>query len=133
MTPDPHLGPFWFVRDRNGSVRLLAHATPLAAAEPYGDRLTASAGHYQVWLAWRRGRPQPPVPALASVIATDEYEEWPRGRIVFDIPTSRFVIDADRSLLTAPYLAAITAHFQLPPPVDAHPDPHYRSTRRLAG
>lgn len=131
MTPDPHLGPFWFIRDGNGSVRLLAHAISLATAEPYGDRLTAPAGPYELWTAWRRGRPQPPVPELAPIIATDEYADWPRGRIVFDIPTSRFVIYADRSLLTAPYLGAICAHFQLPPPVDARPDPHYCSTRRL--
>ena len=103
----------------------------LTADEPYGDRLTAPAGHYELWTAWRRGRPKPPVPELAPIIATDEYEDWPRGRIVFDIPTQRFVIYADRALLTAPYLGAICAHFQLPPPVDAHPDPHYRSTRRL--
>ncbi len=71
------------------------------------------------------------MPELAPVIATDEDADWPCDRIVFDIPTQRFVIDADRALLTAPYLAAIRAHFQIPPPVDAYPDPHYRSTRCL--
>ena len=42
----------------------------------------------------------------------------------------RVVIGADRALLTASDLAAITAHFQLPPPANAHPDPHYRRTHR---
>lgn len=49
MTPDPHLGPFWFVRDRNGNVRLLAHAIPLTAAESYSrsgiHHIVADAGY----------------------------------------------------------------------------------------
>lgn len=103
------LGPFWFIRNGSGVVRLLAHAIALADAEPYSDRLTCPRGYAELWTAWRRGRPKSPMPELAPVIATDEYEDWPRRRILFDRPTDHFIVYADRQRLTPPYLAAIRA------------------------
>ena len=42
---EPSLGIFWFVADEDGAAHLLPRACPLAAAEPYGERLTFPHGH----------------------------------------------------------------------------------------
>jgi hypothetical protein len=109
-----HLGIFWFVRNSHGQAQLLTVTCPLAAGEEYGDCLTSPAGHHKTWEDWRRGQPKPPLSALAPVIVSDEYEDWPRGRIVYERTADRFVIYADRQLLTAERLVQIRAHFHLP-------------------
>ncbi|MFL5281335.1 MAG: hypothetical protein ACJ8AW_10130 [Rhodopila sp.] len=101
----PSLGIFWAITGPDGRTRLLAHPCSLADAEPYGDNLTSPAAHYQTWEAWRRGRPKPPFALLAPIIARDEYEHWPRGRIVYEQPPKRFIIYADRKLLAPAWLA----------------------------
>ena len=129
----PHLGIFWFVRDCHGQPHVLTVTCALTAAEQYGDCLTCPAGHYLTWAAWRRGRPKPPLPALAPLIARNEYEAWPRGRIVYERPTDKFIIYADRQLLTARRVALIRNHFHLPPErTVARSDLHYRSTRSIS-
>ncbi len=70
---------------------------------------------------------------LPPVIAAFEYEEWPRGRIVYDTARVRFILYADAQILRRPtLLTAIYARFGLPTDgTDAKRDDHYRSTRRL--
>jgi hypothetical protein len=67
--------------------------------------LTCPHGHYEIWEQWRKntsnGRP-----GLDFLIATDEYEEWPRGRIVYSSPHDRFVLYADAQILSRPDLLA---------------------------
>ena len=129
----PHLGIFWAIADATGQPHLLAHLCPLPDAEPYGDCLTCLAGHHQVWERWRRGRPKPPLPQLAPLIARGEYEDWPRGRIVYECAPDRFVIYADHQLLTSLWLAQIIGHFHLPPKrTTARSDLHYRSKRAIS-
>jgi hypothetical protein len=45
----PHVGIFWLVQTPNGEAKLLAAGCPLDEAEPYGDCLTYSPGHYKIW------------------------------------------------------------------------------------
>jgi hypothetical protein len=96
-TDAPHLGIFWFVRDAYREVHLLAVSCPPTAADEYGDCLTSPAEHHKIWEGWRRGQPVPPVASLAPIIAAGEYEQWPRGRILFERPANRFVIYAGSS------------------------------------
>lgn len=128
----PSLGIFWAVTDPHGQTYLLAHPCALADGEPYGDCITSPAAHYETWKAWRRGRPQPPLALLESIILRDQYEHWPRGRIVYELTPDRFVVYADRQLLTPAWLAQITARFRLP--LDrtiARSDLHYSRTRAI--
>jgi hypothetical protein len=39
-------------------------------------------GHCETWELWRRDRTVDP--ALRAIVRSYEYEDWPRGRIVFD-------------------------------------------------
>jgi hypothetical protein len=64
-----------------------------------------------------------------AVIATSEYEEWPRGRIVFNFAAQRFVVYADRQAFI--YGEKIRETFNLPDDAVFRTDLHYRSTKHL--
>ena len=78
----PSVGIFWVVQRSAREARLLSTGCSLEAAEPYGDFLTFAGGHYEVWEGWRNIKDHDP--AVRTVVRTFEYEDWTRGRIVFD-------------------------------------------------
>lgn len=62
-----------------------------AFAEPYGDFLTHSQGHFEVWEGWQRLGPAGLARrGLPAAIACREYDEFPRGRIVFSKARAAF-------------------------------------------
>ena len=85
----PHVGIFWVVQTTAGKTHLLVAGCPLDQAEPYGDCLTYGPGHYETWAQWRRDRTIDP--ALRAIVRSYEYEDWPRGRIVFDRSRDLFI------------------------------------------
>lgn len=127
----PHVGIFWFIPDHNGRAFLLYDGTPLPEAEPYGDCATHARGHYEYWselallgegALGRRGLP--------SALAQHEYEDFPRGRIVYRVPEDRFTIFADRKLFARHFIDLTIAAFSLPADrCDVRSDAHYRSRR----
>lgn len=127
--PSPSIGIYWVVADGRQRV-VLADTVPPAGGESYGDFLTHGA-HYEYWRALaalnagdlrRRGLPLAPL--------WSEYEEWPRGRVVFHIPSGRFVLYADRKLLAADRIELIRRRFGLvESSFDVRTDAHYRSVR----
>ena len=108
----PQLGIFWLVQTTEAEPRLLAAGCPLDQAEPYGDCLTYGPSHYETWAHWRRDRTVEP--ALRALARSCEYEDWPRGGIVFDRSRDQFILYADRKLLTPETIARIATQFQLP-------------------
>ncbi|MBM1172844.1 hypothetical protein [Microvirga arabica] len=118
--------------DDPGRFTLVTDATDLAHAEPYLHFLTYPGAHYEVWERWRSLGPAGLAKrGLPKLIAWHEYEEFPRGRIVFDTETDTFIIYADRRLQGADQVEAIRrafglehatmvvrsdAHYQTPPP-----------------
>jgi hypothetical protein len=62
-------------------------------------------------------------------IASTEYDQWPRGRIVYETPTRRSVIYADRRLQQQDIIYALKTAFGLTESeliVRIRSDPHYR-------
>ena len=120
------VGIFWAIQERGSSATLLDHRCSLKEAEPYGTMLTCPHGHYEVWEQWHKAGGR-------AAIAAFEYEEWPRGRIVYDRENERFILYADAQILRdAALIAAIHERFGLPMErTDAKRDSHYRSMRRL--
>jgi hypothetical protein len=86
----PQVAIFWEVQTPEAEPRLLAAGCPLDQAEPYGDCLTYGPGHYETWAHWRRDRTVEP--ALRALVRSYEYEDWPRGRIVFDRSRDLFIL-----------------------------------------
>uniref|UniRef100_Q02AX9 Uncharacterized protein n=1 Tax=Solibacter usitatus (strain Ellin6076) TaxID=234267 RepID=Q02AX9_SOLUE len=126
------VGIFWALPGKRQTVNLLAHRCSLTNAEPYGEMLICRHSHYRVWERWRRN-PRPAQPNLASLIVASEYEEWPRGRIVYHAPDKRFILYADAQILRrSDILATIREIFGLPADqTDTKPDSHYVSTGHL--
>jgi hypothetical protein len=58
--------------------------------------MTHAAGHYERWK--RLGSAQLVVLGYPQRISWTEYDDWPRGRIVYQKPARRFIIYADLRL-----------------------------------
>jgi hypothetical protein len=130
----PQVAIFWLVQTPEGEARLLATGCPLDQAEPYGNCLTYGPGHYETWARWRRDRTVEP--ALRAIARSYEYEDWPRGRIVFDQSRNLFILYADRKLLTPATIARLKTQIQLPEErIEVQSDFHYQSkdTPKLPG
>jgi hypothetical protein len=118
----PQVGIFWLVQPSNGEARLLTADCPL----DQGDCLTYGPGHYEAWAHWRRDRPADP--ALRAIVRSYEYEDWPRGRIVFDRSRDLFILYADRKLMTREMITRIKTQFHLPAErTEVTSDFHYQS------
>jgi hypothetical protein len=71
---------------------------------------------------------------LNFLVRSYEYEDWPRGRIVFDQSRDLFIIYADRKLLTPPTIARIKTQFHLPAErIETQSDWHYQSKETPRG
>jgi hypothetical protein len=121
----PSVGIFWRV---NGV--LVIDRSTLDEAEPYGECITHAAGHYECWQEWQElGGARLAAKGYPDRIASTEYDQWPRGRIVYETPTRRFVIYADRRLQKPDIIDALKTAFGLTESeliVRIRSDSHYR-------
>ena len=126
---DAYVGVYWFVRDDSGTVLLIAHRCALSEAEEYGDFLTCPHGHYDLWETWRGGGE---TDRLRGTLRDCEYEEWPRGRVVFNTVNGQFIVHGDAQVFKYELQQGVTEHFGIPAGrVVFMRDEHYRSTRSL--
>jgi hypothetical protein len=126
------VGPFWMV-ETDQRAAIIALAIPLHQAETYGNMLTVDTGHLEHWsLLARRGARALREAGLPTAPIWSEYEEWPRGRVLYDCTARRFVVRADRQLHRPEFVRLIADCFQFAA-ADATilPDDHYRSIRRV--
>ena len=119
----PAVGIFWLV----GGVLVVERST-LDEAEAYGDCITHAAGHYERWEEWQKlGTARLVTMGYPEIIPSTEYDEWPRGRVVYEVPARRFVIYADRRLQKLNVIVALKASFGLNgTEVIVRGDAHYR-------
>jgi hypothetical protein len=126
------VGPFWVVEERGASA-IIALAIPLDRANPYGDMLTVDTGHLEhwTWLA-SRGAAGLRRAGIPTAPVWSEYEEWPRGRVLYDTEARRFVIRADRQLHRPAFVRLIAERFGISAAgATVLPDDHYRSVRNV--
>ncbi|OBQ92527.1 hypothetical protein A9K66_10795 [Mesorhizobium sp. AA23] len=122
------VGYFWLLVDRDGCDAILADTLDLAGAETYGELLTHPCGHYDFWEkmkrrgpAWLRAR------NLSAALLSTEYEDWPRGRVVYSPSQDRFYIYADSRIQTPARIALVRQRFQISGSnVAISGDSHYR-------
>jgi hypothetical protein len=84
--PTPSTGIFWLYRGN-----LLMACTPLTESEKYGDCLTSPHAHIKLWEELQQD---------GSVQADDEYDEWARGRVVYNTVQEKFYLYADPCILS---------------------------------
>jgi hypothetical protein len=82
---EPRVGIFWLFQGN-----IIIDSTPLSRAERYGKCLTHARGHLKHWTDLQR---------TGAVPAEVEYEEPPRGRVIYDSIHEGFVLYADRCIL----------------------------------
>lgn len=118
--PEPHVGIFWFFDNK-----LILNSSPLSMAEPYGTALGHTTSHIDHWTRLQCNR---------TVPADTEYDEPPRGRVVFDGREQRFHLMADKCILgRRDVVAGIMEAMHLPDDTKVSTDSHYRCPRCLAG
>lgn len=122
------VGIFWGIPEPDSSWTILVDSTSLATAEPYGDFLTHPRGHYDVWVLWQKTHTAPIATRfILQAIADHEYEDFPRGRIVYNIQTQLFTLYADRRLQREETITRIASEFGLASGSFAvRSDAHYR-------
>jgi hypothetical protein len=93
-----------------------------------GHSRAHAAGHYERWEEWQLlGAPKLLALGYPGAIAITEYDDWPRGRVVYEVVLRRFVLYADRRLQTPEIIAALNGAFGLgDAEVVVQSDPHYR-------
>jgi hypothetical protein len=83
--PEQAVGIFWLLGHR-----LILDVTSVGDAESYGEFLTHGASHIDCWSKLQRS---------GTVPKDVEYEEPPRGRVVYNFKTHLFSVYADRCIL----------------------------------
>ena len=115
---EPKVGIFWLLEKR-----LIYHSTPLSSAEKYGDCLTSPVSHIDHWANLQQRR---------EVSGDVEYEEPPRGRVVYDCGKQQFTIYADRCIIRrGDAIHRIITALGLSQDVKIASDDHYRCYRCL--
>jgi hypothetical protein len=82
---EPRVGIFWLLDGK-----LLIDSTGLSKAEEHGDFKVHPGDHHTVWEQFQQDGSVPP---------EMEYEEAPRGRVVYNTQAQRFSLLADRCVL----------------------------------
>ena len=125
------VGIFWFVGERGGC--LVHDGVPIEAAEDYGDFKTYDGAHYDFWEALRESGPAAiKARGLPEWIGYHEYENFPRGRIVYDVPKDSFTIYIDQKLNDQGHLNTIKKTFGLEKlSYEVLFDHHYQSTETI--
>ncbi len=114
----PQVGIFWLLKGQ-----LILHGVALSEAEPCG-RFFNAIGHDSYW-----GELQ----LTGAVPREVEYDEPPRGRVVYDVIADRFHLYADRCILADKQLIEeIIAQLRLAEQrIEIATDLHYRCTNCL--
>ena len=81
-------------------------------------------GHERLWLRYQR---------IGAVPRDVEYDEVPRGRVIFNVTRNQFYLLADRCILRdRVILDRIKTELYLPAGIEGQPDAHYRCPWCLA-
>jgi hypothetical protein len=117
---EPKLGIFWLV-----GKDLVIASTPLEQCELYGDVLNEPRSHVDYWTALQGN---------GTVPREMEYEEAPRGRVVYNAKTKQFTLMADKHILAERKVVKdILCELGLPKTTKLDTDFHYRCARCLYG
>jgi hypothetical protein len=95
--------------------------------------LTVEKGHYEYWSELgRRGAKALREAGIPTAPLWSEYEEWPRGRVLYNRTARRFIIRADQKLHQTAFVHLIANRFGvMTADTTVLPDDHYRSVRRV--
>jgi hypothetical protein len=109
----PEVGIFWVVDGKP-----LVFGDPLNDAEQCGEFKNYEEDHIHLWKFLQRNGIVPP---------DSEYEDYPRGRVVYNTKTGSFMLFADRCILKdEPMVEHLLDELHLPSTTKTESDPHYK-------
>jgi hypothetical protein len=109
----PQVGIFWVV---NG--KPFVFGAPLNEAEPWGEFKNYKEDHIHLWTFLQRN---------GLVPCDSEYEDHPRGRVVYNTKNDSFMFFADRCILKDKSMVEhLLAELHLPSTTNTESDPHYK-------
>ena len=112
----PNVGIFW-----QYGKRLIVAGTPLAKAEAYGEHMIFSSSHLNYWAELQRA---------GTVSRETEYEEYPRGRVIYNTKAHKFTLMADKCIIKNKRLVTrIMSTLRLPKNTKVVTDSHYRCAK----
>lgn len=82
---EPRVGIFWLFKGR-----LILDSTPVSQGEAYGGNVGHATAHIDYWSRLQQQHGVPP---------EAEYDEVPRGRVVYNTKTEQYVLMADKHIL----------------------------------
>ena len=98
--------------------KVFIDGTPVIEAEGYAHFKIHAHDHYEYWEQLR---------GMGAVPTDVEYDEVPRGRVVYDTQTCKYTLFLDRCILKNKKLVSrIMAQMSLPFETEASTDSHYR-------
>jgi hypothetical protein len=101
-TQQGHVGIFWIYKKE-----VLADSVPWPEGESYGDHVNGLSDHYTYWPTLQRQQ---------SELRRYEYEQVPRGRVVYNTKTATFtVLGSERFIRDEAQRAMVLEAFHLPP------------------
>lgn len=116
MMKDGRLAIFWY---NNGMFIGRDDTLHGTSVDSFGRFSQIDQGHFEVWDAYRHQ-----VPGAAE----EEYDHFPRGRILFDIHTRQFKVIADIKIIGNPAVRKqLLARYSLPETTIFETDEHYQS------
>jgi len=117
--PEPRLGLFWFVPDRNGRATFLSLSRPWSEVPEIGGFKTLDEGHVDVW---------PRLQVRHAFLRGAPYERFPRGRVNWRASDGAWLLLLDPKLRATAFVSAIADEWRLPSgSLLILTDPHYRS------
>ena len=101
--------------------RLIFDSTPVAEAEDYGDCKTHGRSHSDCWTELQK---------RGTVPRNAEYDQYPRGRVVYNRRTRQFRLMLDGCIIRNTRLVSrIMGKLSLPKNTNVLADSHYRCAR----
>jgi hypothetical protein len=112
---EPCVGVLWLATQASGEHVLIVSRTLLSGAETYGDCLTDPRGHAELWESWNKvARNQPARFGIPPAITVTEYDDHPRGRVIYHRPTQQFWVFIDPRLHRGHIIQQIVRTFRIP-------------------
>ena len=111
----PEVGIFWL----NPNGKVIMDGTPITEAENHGEFKDYSATHVETWSILQRN----------GIVPDDlEYDEIPRGRVIYNTKTRQYMLFADPCILkNKTAVSTIMSDFNLPwGNTVMDKDPHYK-------
>ena len=112
---DALLGTFWF---NKGSFYGQQDVMDGTSTLTYGDYMQVNADHYEIWDKYSK---------LMGVPSRLPYDSIPRGRVLFHIPTHRYIVVGSKAIVENEEVKdKCRKYFGLPMTTEFRWDEHYR-------